>query len=127
MLALLHESRMGSEITKAGARHALYWPSTSTDVEETVANCATCLQHRNAQSEKLVGPHAIPEIACQRVSADIFTHQGKDYLLLVDYYQRLTLLRRDTQANRVIGATAAHQTGTCHSACQGSGTNVYST
>jgi len=31
-------------------------------------------------------PHPVPERAWQKISADIFTLGGKDYLLVIDYY-----------------------------------------
>ena len=88
MLALLHESHMGAEKTKARATGALFWPNMTADVEQTVVNCVVCLSHRNAQPKEPLRPHPIPELAWQKVGADVLTYQSKDYLLVVDYYSK---------------------------------------
>ena len=88
MLALLHESHVGIEMTKARATNALYWPGMSDDIQKTVANCSICLHHRNTQPKEPPNAHPVPEIAWQKVGADIFTYQAEDYLLVVDYYSK---------------------------------------
>ena len=67
---------------------AVYWPGMLQDIEKTVANCAICLHHRNAQAKEPLKPHPIPDLPWQKVGADIFTLGGKDYLLVVDYLSK---------------------------------------
>ena len=57
VLALLHESHMGSEKMKARARRALYWTNMSTDIDRTAASCTTCLHYRNAQQREPLNTH----------------------------------------------------------------------
>lgn len=88
MLDLLHESHMGAEKTKARARAAIFWPNMADDIDRTVANCAVCLKHRNSNTKEPLKPHPVPELPWQKVGSDILTFQGKDFLLVVDYYSK---------------------------------------
>ena len=94
MLALLHESHLGAEKCKSRARAILYWPNMSTDIEEVVAHCATCLKFRaNNQKEPLI-PHSVPDGPWQKVAADIMTFKGHDYIVVVDYYSKYPEMAR---------------------------------
>ena len=73
---------------KARAAGALFWPNMTAGIEQTVVNCAVFLSHRNAQLKEPLRPHPIPELAWQKVGADVLTYQSKDYLLVVDYYSK---------------------------------------
>ena len=57
----------------------------TADIEQTVVNCAVCLSHRNAQPKEPLRPHPTPELASQKVGADVLKSQSKDYLLVVNY------------------------------------------
>ena len=72
MLALLRESHMGIEKTKARATNALYWPGMSDDREKTVVNCSISLHHRNTQPKEPLNPHPVPEIVWQKVGSRYF-------------------------------------------------------
>ena len=104
MLTLLHESYMGAEKTKSRAAGALFWPNMTAAIEQTVVNCSVCLSHRNAQPKEPLRPHPIPELAWQKVGADVFTYQRKDYLLVVYYYSKYpeVVEIEDNTATRIV-------------------------
>ena len=58
----------------------------AADIDRRVANCPVCLQHSDAQRKELLSPHPVPEMAWQKVGADVFSYRGKKYLLLIEYY-----------------------------------------
>ena len=89
MLRLLHVGHWGVEKTTRKARGAVYWPSIDSQIKDVILKCDTCLSHRcaNQQREPLL-QHEIPDGPWQKVAIDLFQWNGKDYVLVVDYYSR---------------------------------------
>ena len=88
MLKLLHESHLGAEKNKARARTVLYWPNMNRDIEDTVAKCHICLKYQRNQQNLPMISHEIPDERFAKVGMDIMTYQGRDYLVVVDYYSK---------------------------------------
>jgi len=88
MLKRIHEGHLGVEKYKAVARGLLYWPGITKDIENTVARCSVCIAHRPSQQREPLMSHFVPNCALQKVGADIFTLNGKDYLIVVDYHSK---------------------------------------
>ena len=88
MVKRIHEGHLGVEKCKALARGLLYWPGITKDIENTVARCSVCIAHRPSQQREPLMSHSVPNYAWQKVGADIFTLNGKDYLIIVDYYSK---------------------------------------
>ena len=88
ILQLIHASHLGQEKSKSRARAVLYWPGMSGDIETLISKCTTCLEHRaNNQKEPMI-PHPIPTRPWQRVASDILEYQGKNYIIVDDYYSK---------------------------------------
>ena len=79
MLNKIHETHLGMEKCKARARELLYWPGMTNDIEELV---------RRANQREPMIPHQVPERPWSKVAADIFTLDGRDYMVVVDYYSK---------------------------------------
>ena len=88
MLSLLHESHFGIEKTKSRARPVMYWPGMSKDIENTIQNCAICCRFQRSNTKEPMISHDIPEDPFEKVATDIFTFDGADYLVVVDYYSK---------------------------------------
>ena len=86
MLSRLHEGHMGIEKCRARARDIMYWPNMSADIEETVAQWATCATFRRQNNKQPMIPHDIPDRPWTKVGADIFSFKDHDYLVVVDYF-----------------------------------------
>lgn len=86
MLRLLHASHGGIEKTKHRAREVLYWPGLDRDIEEAVQQCKVCKLFQHQQPREPLQCYPIPTGPWQNVAMDLFQHQGKHYLILVDYY-----------------------------------------
>ena len=106
MLSRLHEGHLGTEKCRARARDIMYWPNMSTDIEETVARCATCATYRKRNNKQLMIPHEIPDRPWAKVGADIFSFKNQEYLVVVDYYSKFPEVEQLTckTANGVISA-----------------------
>jgi len=86
ILFRIHEGFLRMNKCKALARFAVFWPGINQDIENTVGRCRTCNMFRSSQASKPLTPHPVPLYVYPKVSADIFTLHGKDYLLVVDYF-----------------------------------------
>ena len=86
MIAQIHKSHMGVVLSKQRARDLMYWPGMSSQIEDIVSKCSTCLKYRNNQPKEPLFVQPLPERPWSKVGADLFELHGKHYLLLVDYY-----------------------------------------
>lgn len=87
VLEKIHEGHQG--VVKCGdrARQAVWWPGLSSQIEELVLNCRACLEERVNTREPLM-PTTLPDRPWQKLGADLFSLNGSNYLLVVDYYSR---------------------------------------
>ena len=94
ILDIAHEGHLGIEKTKQLARTSVYWPGIGSDIERLVSKCPTCQSFQRAQQREPLIPHPVPDRVWQKVSADIFTLDGKDYLIVIDYYSHFPEMAR---------------------------------
>jgi transposase InsO family protein len=88
MLEKIHVGHQGMEKSKQRARELLFWPGMYRDIEEIVAMCDVCLEHRDAQRKEPMIAHPIPERPWQVVATDLFQWNNQQYVLVVDYLSR---------------------------------------
>ncbi|KAI8506223.1 hypothetical protein Bbelb_156500 [Branchiostoma belcheri] len=88
MLDILHEGHLGQEKTKARARDILFWPGLNAQIGERIQRCAVCQEHRSSHVKEPMTPHPIPQRPWQKVATDLFHWDGKDFILIVDYYSK---------------------------------------
>ncbi|MGH0128263.1 UNVERIFIED_CONTAM: hypothetical protein FKN15_034099 [Acipenser sinensis] len=104
MLKRIHEGHLGIEKSKRRARDAIYWPGMSLDIERMIGKCETCLKYHKKQAREPMMVADLPTVPWQKVGTDLFHLNGKDYLLVIDYfsnYPEMALLS-STSANCVI-------------------------
>jgi hypothetical protein len=56
------------------------------DVEQFIYECDICNKHPAAQGKGPLICHEIPTRPWEKVAADLFDFEGKDFLITVDYY-----------------------------------------
>ncbi|KAI8511855.1 hypothetical protein Bbelb_109550 [Branchiostoma belcheri] len=88
MLDILHEGHLGQEKTKARARDILFWPGLNAQIDERIQRCAVCQEHRSSNVKEPMTPHPVPQRPWQKVATDLFHWDGKDFILIVDYYSK---------------------------------------
>lgn len=93
---------------KARARTALYWPNINKDIEEAARRCPVCQKHRPRNARMPLMSHEIPSLPWQVVGADFLYNNGKEYLVVVDFYSFFFEIRevQSTSAKNVISAFA---------------------
>ena len=88
MLRIIHESHLGTEKCRARARNVLYWPGMGSDIEQVVAKCSICMKYQKSQRKEPMILHDIIDGRWKKITMDIMTFHGHDYLVLVDYYSK---------------------------------------
>ncbi|XP_061127410.1 uncharacterized protein K02A2.6-like [Syngnathus typhle] len=95
VLVALHEGHQGMSRCRQRAKEAVWWPGLSSQINELVKNCTTCIKERVNPVEPLM-PSELPERPWQKVGADLFTLNNSNYVLLVDYYSRFVEIAKLT-------------------------------
>lgn len=75
LLEQLHVGHMGVE--KRSAKNVSRY---------LILNCSVCLKRRNSNAKEPLQPHKIPEYPWQSVATVLFSWEGNDYVIVVDYY-----------------------------------------
>lgn len=83
MLNMIHENHMGVVKSRQLAREALYWPRMSA---EKVSGFSICHDHSQAQAKEPLMPSRPPDLPWSKVALDLFSFNGDDYVLVIDYY-----------------------------------------
>lgn len=94
ILNQLHCAHQGIEKTKLLARDSVYWNNINSDIEKMVKSCPVCQEHQPAQQRETLLPHDIPNRPWETVGADFFQLNGKDYLIVADYFSKYFLVRK---------------------------------
>ena len=106
MLNLIHESHLGIEKCKSRARAALFWPGMSNDIYEKVSKCATCAKFKMSNQKEPMIAHEVPERPWQKLGTDLCEIQGKNYLVVVDYYSKF--IETALLSNKTAGTVIKH-------------------
>ena len=86
MLEILHSGHFGIDKVTNRARLTMFWPGITSDISKVVQQCEICLEHRCSNPKEPLVSHEVPEYPWQNCATDVFTLDGEDYLLIVDYY-----------------------------------------
>ena len=86
------------------ARECLYWPYMNAKMKHHIAACETCNRHAVRQQNETLVSHEITERPWEKVGSDLFTIQGKEYLILVNWFSNFWEIDylRDTRATTCI-------------------------
>ena len=105
-LGKIHQGHQGIERCRLLAQNSVWWPGLYRDIQETVRQCSVSAKLHTPSKEPLI-PSVLPERPWQKLGSDLFELQGKDYLLIVDYFSRFVEVIKltSTTSNAVITAT----------------------
>lgn len=83
----IHEGHLGVTKCRERAKQSVWWLGLSTQIKNIVENCPKCIQERINSKEPLQ-VEELPKRAWQQVGIDLFMHNSKWYVLIIDYYSR---------------------------------------
>ena len=106
----LHLGHPGAEGCLRRARDVLYWPGMNAEIKEWISTCESCNTFGKTQKKETMMPHKTPERKWQRIGADLFTLENKDYLVTCDYFSNFFEIDRihKTDAKSIIHKLKAH-------------------
>ena len=83
------DSRRASRNCKCRRRtkDSVWWSGLGKQLEEMVTNCRKCIEHRTPNNEPMI-LSVVPERPWQVLGTDLFSLNGRTYLLVMDYYSR---------------------------------------
>lgn len=87
VLQLLHQGHLGITKCRARARESVWWPGISGDIQKMVENCAVCAKEQPISHEPLL-PSSFPDRPWERIAMDLCSHNGRTYIIVVDYFSR---------------------------------------
>ena len=88
ILQRLHEGHGSLAKGRERAKSSVWWPTLSADLKKLVERCSFCQKHRRAQKAEPMTSRGLPERPWQRIGVDLCDHEGKQYLVTVDYFSR---------------------------------------
>ena len=103
-LERIHISHLGQTKCQLRAKECLYWPNITSDIDKMVKDCVICLQNaRSNKTEPMIADEA-PFQPWEIVHSDLFDLDGHKYILTVDQYSKMPLvraLRNETSAETI--------------------------
>ena len=87
ILDRIHDGHQGIVKCRRRTKDSVWWPGLGKQLEEMVTNCRKCIEHRKPNSEPMI-PSAVPARPWQVLGTDLFSLNGRTYLLVVDYFSR---------------------------------------
>ena len=87
MLDKIHSAHQGITKCREHAKHSVWWPGLSKQLEEAVKSCPECLRNSTPRPQPLM-PSELPMLPWQKVGTDLFEWNKSTYLLIVDYFSR---------------------------------------
>ena len=96
ILNQLHEGHLGKNKCQAKAAQTVYWPNISDDIAQFVLNCPACLKYSNQKHKNTKNPFGqeVPIIPWTKLGSDLFSLNGNNYLLIVDYTSKFPIVKK---------------------------------
>ena len=87
ILDRIHDGHQGIIKCSRRAKESIWWPGLGKQLEETVTNCHKCIEHPKPNRESMISS-AVAERPWQVFETDLFSLNGRTYLLVVNYFSR---------------------------------------
>ena len=105
ILLTLHEGHQGIDKTRRRARDSVFWPGIDRQIEDMIKRCYQCLSLLPANCKEPLQQPPLPTRPWDKLSLDLCSLHGKEYLVITDYFSFFTEvrdLRKNTKAPIVI-------------------------
>ena len=87
ILDRIHDGHQEIVKCRRRTKDSVWWPGLGKQLEEMVTYCRKCIEHRKPNGEPMM-PSAVPARPWQVLGTDLFSLNGRTYLLVVDYFSR---------------------------------------
>ena len=106
----IHSSHLGIDGCLRRAKECLFWPNMTGDIRDYISACDVCRTYETANQRETLMSHDIPDRPWAKIGTDLFSNNGKDYLVTDDYYSNFWEVDyfADTGAQTIIGKLKAH-------------------
>ena len=94
ILKQIHAGHQGITKCQSRAKSSVYWQGISDDLERTVKGCSVCQEYSRSLPAQPLLQHEIPTRPWQVLGSDIFQFEGREYLIVADYYSKFPFIRR---------------------------------
>ena len=90
----VHEGHQGITRCQQRTRSCIYWPGINQDIENLVTQCHICQKFQPSQQKETLEPVLpnIPNIPWYTISTDLFTQDGKNYLIIADCFSKYPIV-----------------------------------
>ena len=89
VLERIHDGHQGMTRCRERANMSVWWSGISGDFQSKVLGCEFCQENLPSQRKEPRITTSLPERAWKKIRADLCEHQGKQFLVVIDYYSRL--------------------------------------
>ena len=110
LMSRIHASHQGEQACLRRARDALFWPGMSQQIRDLVSSCSICADHAPAQAKEPLMTPELPKRPWSIIAQDLYTFNGKEYLITVDAYSGFWEVDEIPQATcaNIISKTKQH-------------------
>ena len=82
----LHAAHLGVDSMLRRARECIFWPGLMHELKAICLSCEPCQSAKPRNSKETLVQKPVETYPWEKVASDIFDIQGKQYLVLVDYF-----------------------------------------
>ncbi len=95
-LDAIHTGHQGITRCQQRAKSTIYWPGINEQIIDMVNRCELCQKHQASQpKEKLENVVSeVPNIPWNTISTDLFSLDGKNYLIIADCYTKYPMVEQ---------------------------------
>ena len=69
-------------------QESVWWPTVGQDLKEWIEKCSFCQRDSRQQHTEPLRPSVLPERPWTKIGMDLCLFEGKDYLIMIDYFSR---------------------------------------